>query len=244
MEKYLPLWLTFYLPFNSQDHPELEEILQFVSTQLSSPDANPALKAEIIAALENDNLRNNASVVAMLAAGLARKDANYPDYLALLGRVSRKSSDYDLLRSAANDAKPEVARGAITGLKNAPAGEAADVRLLEILNEGANSSVKADAFAALIERKPAEKDKLVNEYLDPVKPVALRVVAVAHVPAKDVERLQELAVDNQLKVREAAIHRLGALKDKKLLLFLKRVSTHDNSAVLRQLAAKYAAELE
>ncbi|MCC6573358.1 MAG: HEAT repeat domain-containing protein [Planctomycetes bacterium] len=255
----LPAFLRVYYPFSplivhlngtkppepeQRDHAYLPELLQYIRDLLATTIVDKDLKSQLIAALGNANLRQRPEVTEMINAGLARKDDNYPDYLAFAGSQARTSKDYDLLRSAANDPKPEVARGAIKGLKDAPAGEAADLRLREILNEGTNDGVKADAFAALIERNPRDAQKLVDEYIDPAKPVTLRVVAVAHIPAKDVERLQDLAEDSELKIRQAAINRLGALKDKKLHSFLKRVSTHDTSPVLRQLAAKYAKELE
>lgn len=137
-----------------------------------------------------------------------------------------------------------MARGAVNGLRNSTA-RGADDELRVILAAGTNNGIKGDALAALLARNPDSKERLVDEYLGEDRPAALRAIAVAYLSDKRLDRLKELGEsDPELRVREAAIHRLGALKDKSLKTWFTRVSRSDSSAALRQLARKYAAELD
>ncbi len=137
-----------------------------------------------------------------------------------------------------------MARGAVNGLRNSAA-PGADDELRIILAIGTNTGIKGDALAALLARNPDSKGRLVDEYLGEDRPAALRAIAVAYLSDKQLDRLKELGEsDPELRVREAAINRLGALKDKSLKTWFTRVSRSDSSASLRQLARKYAAELD
>jgi hypothetical protein len=97
----------------------------------------------------------------------------------------------------------------------------------------------------LLERNPQTRDALVDDYIGEDKAVGLRVIAVSYLSTKREDKLKELGEnDPEVRVREAAINKLGSLKDKSLKTWFTRVSRSDPVPVLRQLAKKYAAELE
>ena len=224
--------------------PDVAKLLRRVDEILQSQ-ADVKLKQLYINALAGlAGGRARDAIRAMVEAGMTRRDANLADFLCAFGRLAPSTKDLDLLSAFANDADANVARGAINGLRQSSA-LAADDKLRDLLLHGTNSGVKGDALAALLARNPDTRDALVNEYLAEDKPASLRAIAVAYLPEKNLEKLKALGEnDPELRVREAAIHRLGLLKDKTLKTWFMRISRSDNSPLLRQLAKKYQAELD
>lgn len=220
-----------------------KKLLAYAEALLGSA-GTEAIRADLIAALAATWPNAAEDVRRIIEAGLARRDANLADYLSAFGRLVGGAKDLKRLAEFANDADANVARGAINGLRQAPL-KAADDELRAILETGQNSGVKGDALAALIERNPQTRDTLVDEYVAEDKPAALRVIAVSYLSARKLDRLKELGEnDPEMRVREAAINKLGALKDNGLKTYFTRISRSDPVPVLRQLAKKYAAELE
>lgn len=202
------------------------------------------LRAELIAALAHTLPNNAEHIRPIIEAGLSRRDANLPDYLAAFGKLAANTKELARLAEYANETDANVARGAVNGLRLSSL-KAADDELRSILESGRNNGVKADALGALLERNPKSRDALVDEYAGDDKAPALRVIAVAHMGEKRLERLKELGEnDPDVRVREAAINKLGSFKDKSLKTWFTRVSRSDSVGALRQLAKKYAAELE
>lgn len=218
-------------------------LLRFAGGLLTRKDAE-SLQADLIRALAAILPNEQAEIRPIIEAGLTRRDGNLAEYLAAFGKLATKPEELKRLAEFANEAEPEVARGAVNGLRNSTA-RGADDELRVILAAGTNNGIKGDALAALLARNPDSKERLVDEYLGEDRPAALRAIAVAYLSDKRLDRLKELGEsDPELRVREAAIHRLGALKDKSLKTWFTRVSRSDSSAALRQLARKYAAELD
>lgn len=182
----------------------------------------------------------------VLVVQLERKDELYGEYLAALGFMLRDDETVQRLGAASADDDPLVAGGAIEGLRLCKSA-AADAELTRILEQGSNPGLKGQALGALLDRaeNPRDKAALLDKYLAPEQEASLRAVAVAYVPEKDLSRLQTLAEDDEsLRVRQAALTRLGARKDKALRGFFLKVATRDSSPVLRQQAKAYAEELE
>lgn len=212
--------------------------------QLLNGATDAAIKRRMIEAIAAADVDRLADYTGLVEAGIALRDASLSDYLAALGRMARTDKDLKRVAEYANDPNADVARGAINGLRQSPL-KAADDELRTILSVGQNSGVKGDALAALLERNPQTRDALVDDYLGEDKAVGLRVIAVSYLSTKRLDKLKELGEnDPELRVREAAINKLGSLKDKSLKTWFTRVSRSDPVPVLRQLAKKYAAELE
>ena len=223
--------------------PELERVIVRVGEILASTQATE-IKREFIAALSSLLPLNKQEVGALIEAGMARRDANLADYLEAFGKLASTAQELKRLVEFANETNANTARGAINGLRQSPL-KAADDELRTILSVGQNSGVKSDALAALLERNPQTRDLLVDEYLAEDKPASLRVISVAYLSDKRHDKLKDLGEnDPEMRVREAAINKLGSLKDKSLKTWFTRVSRSDSVPVLRQLARKYAAELE
>lgn len=223
--------------------PDLERVIARVGEILVSTQG-AEVKRDFIAALAALLPAGKQEVGALIEAGLGRRDANLPDYLAAFGKLATNAQDLKRLAEFANEANADTARGAINGLRQSPL-KAADDELRTILSVGQNSGVKGDALAALLERNPQTRDALVDDYLGEDKAAGLRVIAVSYLSDKRIDKLKELGEnDPELRVREAAINKLGSLKDKSLKTWFTRVSRSDPVPVLRQLAKKYAAELE
>lgn len=223
--------------------PELERVIVRVGEILASTQATE-IKREFIAALSSLLPLNKQEVGALIEAGMARRDANLADYLEAFGKLASTAQELKRLVEFANETNANTARGAINGLRQSPL-KAADDELRTILSVGQNSGVKSDALAALLERNPQTRDLLVDEYLAEDKPASLRVISVAYLSDKRLDKLKDLGEnDPEMRVREAAINKLGSLKDKSLKTWFTRVSRSDSVPVLRQLARKYAAELE
>jgi hypothetical protein len=185
---------------------------------------------------------------AMIEAGLARKDANYPDYLTAFGALAETPADLQLLTAAADEPDVGAAQGAIEGLRRAGLPEA-DAELRKVLEEGANPGVKSQALGALLSRSEST-DKLLEEYLGESKDASLRAVAAQHVPLTNVERLQRIVEeDPSPTVRLAALNRVGSImpdgviQHKELYGWFVKMKDRDNSAVIRAAARKYAEAL-
>ncbi len=222
---------------------DLEKIIVRVGEILASTQA-AEIKREFIAALASLLPLSKQEVGAVIEAGIARRDSNLPDYLAAFGKWAANAQDLKRLADFANESNADTARGAINGLRQSPL-RAADDELRNILSVGQNSGVKGDALAALLERNPQTRDALVDDYLGEDKAAGLRVIAVSYLSDKRIDKLKELGEnDPEVRVREAAINKLGSLKDKSLKTWFTRVSRSDPVPVLRQLAKKYAAELQ
>lgn len=218
-------------------------LLRFAGGLLTRKEAE-SLQADLIRALAGTLPTAQQEIWPIIEAGLTRRDGNLAEYLAAFGKLATKPEELKRLAEFANEADPDVARGAVNGLRNSAA-PGADDELRIILAIGTNTGIKGDALAALLARNPDSKGRLVDEYLGEDRPAALRAIAVAYLSDKQLDRLKELGEsDPELRVREAAINRLGALKDKSLKTWFTRVSRSDSSASLRQLARKYAAELD
>lgn len=178
----------------------------------------------------------------MLEAGLAKRDEFFATWLVALGRMAESDADLQRLTVAANNDDVATAQGAIEGLRVSPL-PGADAELRGILEHGANIGVKSQALGAMLDRA-TDKAALLEEYLDPNKDASLRAVAVAHVPAAEPARLQRVVEeDTSLRVRQAALTRLGDLKDKSLRPWFLRMANRDASPLLRQQARGYADEL-
>ena len=224
-----------------------EEVARVCSAVLAGT-ASTEQKKKLIDALATHIFEHDERVLnrELLEEGLARKDANYADYLAAIGSTSASREDMELLSKATGDADPAIAAGAVEGLRRSQMPQA-DAELTRILEQGSNPGLKGQVLGALLDRAmtPQDKTALLDKYLAPEHDASLRAVAVAFVPDKDVQRLQTLAEDDTaLRVRQAALTRLGARKDKALRGFFLKVATRDESPVLRQQARAYAAELE
>ncbi|MCB9896328.1 MAG: hypothetical protein H6839_18000 [Planctomycetes bacterium] len=186
---------------------------------------------------------------AMIEAGLARKDANYPDYLTAFGSFAADDADLQRLTAAANDPDIPSAAGAIEGLRQSSL-NAADAELRKVLEQGLNLGVKSQALGALLSRA-SDKSALLEEYLDPNKDASLRAVAVSAVPIDDVTRLQRVAEDDiSPTVRLAAVNRVGGIvpatsqERKDLHGWFVKIKTRDSSPVIRAAARKYAEATE
>jgi hypothetical protein len=179
-----------------------------------------------------------------IQAGMNVQGPNRADYIVVWGRIAATRDELKRLTDVAGGADSDTARAAVNGLRQSRL-KAADDELKDVLLHGANSGVKGDALAALLERNSQTRDALVDEYLAEDKPASLRVISVSYLADNRLERLKELGEsDPEMRVREAAINKLGSLKDKSLKTWFTRVSRSDPVPVLRQLAKKYAAELE
>lgn len=215
-----------------------EALSELVARMLSGP-MDPILGAQLIAALSTHALSKAREIV---DAGLARKDDLLPHWLTALGRMAAGDDDLQRLARAADDGDANVAQGAVEGLRICPL-PGADRQLRHVLEQGANIAVKSQALGALLHRSDT-KAALLDEYLDYNKDASLRAVAVAHVPANDVDRLKKIVEDDPaLRVRQAALTRLGELKDKRLRHWFILRADRDPSPVLRQQAKRYADEL-
>ncbi len=180
----------------------------------------------------------------ILQAGLQRKDANYGDYLAAWGYCAKTAQDLARLVEAAASADSASATGAIEGLRQSQLPEA-DTELKRLVEQGDNAGVQSQALGALLLRNATEAEKLVESYLGADRDPALRAVAVAHIAAKDTSRMQKVVEeDASPRVRQAALTRLGDLKNKKLRSFFLGVAISDPSPLLRSQAKKYAEELK
>lgn len=182
---------------------------------------------------------------AMIEAGLAPKDANYPDYLTAFGSFAADDSDLQRLTAAADDPDVAAAQGAIEGLRQSSLA-AADAELRKVLEQGTNLGVKSQALGALLSRAD-DKSALLEEYLDPNKDSSLRAVAAAAVPLTDVARLQRVAEEDlSPTVRLAALNRVGSItpaserERKDLHGWFVKMKDRDNSPVIRSAARKYA----
>lgn len=185
---------------------------------------------------------------AMIENGLATKDANYPDYLIAFGSFANSEADLQRLTSAADDSDVAIAQGGIEGLRQSGL-QAADTELRKVLEQGANPGVKSQALGALLSRAN-DKSALLEEYLDVNKDASLRAVAVAGIPDSNVQRLQQVVEeDPSLRVRQAALNRLGALRPdnvadrKNLRAWFLSIKERDESMVIRSAARKFAEAL-
>jgi hypothetical protein len=198
------------------------------------------LARRLIRAISERDMPNGGE---MLEAGLARKDEFYGDWLTALGRMAQSDAELQRLTSAADDPDVKVAQGAIEGLR-ASSMPGADSELKRVLEQGANLGVKSQALGALLDRA-GNSDQLLEEYLDEGKEASLRAVAIAFVPIKNVDRLKKAGEqDASPRVRQAALTRLGELKDTNLLFYFYVRAKNDTSPVLRKQAERYAEELE
>lgn len=217
-----------------------DEPLRDLYRGLLHGNAAQALKQQLIQALAKYEFPHGRELV---DAGLTRKDGNCGDYLAALGAMAKTADDLRVLTAAAAEPEVAFAQGAVEGLRQSYLREA-DGELRSIVEQGTNVAIQSQALGALLGRARTDSDRnlLLEEYLNPNKEAGLRAVAVAHV--SDVERLKRLVdEDESLRVRQAALTKLGDLKDKKLRPFFLLVKDRDASPVLRQQARKYAEEL-
>lgn len=215
-----------------------DAISELCARLLAAP-IDPAFGVQLIEALSTHRLPNAREIV---DAGIARKDGLLPQWLTALGRLAANDDDLQRLTRAADDGDATVAQGAVEGLRLCPL-PGADKQLRHVLEQGANIAVKSQALGALLHRS-GNKAALLDEYLDYNKDASLRAVAVAHVPKTDVERLKKIVEDDPaLRVRLAALTRLGDLKDKRLRHWFILRADRDPSPVLRQQAKRYADEL-
>ncbi|MBK9974534.1 MAG: HEAT repeat domain-containing protein [Planctomycetes bacterium] len=204
----------------------------------NAPQAEKQLLIQRLAA------RNLPRSYDILQAGLQRKDANYGDYLAAWGYSARTAQDLARLVEAAASADSASATGAIEGLRQSQLPEA-DTELKRLVEQGDNAGVQSQALGALLLRNATEAEKLVESYLGADRDPALRAVAVAHIEARNTSRMQKvIEEDASPRVRQAALTRLGDLKDKKLRSFFLGVAISDPSPLLRSQAKKYAEELK
>lgn len=185
---------------------------------------------------------------AMIESGLARKDANYPDYLVAFGAFANSEADLQRLTAAGDDVDVSIAQAGIEGLRRSGL-KAADTELRKVLEQGANLGVKSQALGALLSRT-SDKSALLEEYLDVNKDASLRAVAVGSIPETNIERLQKVVEeDPSLRVRQGALNRLGALRPesvierKKLRIWFLSIKERDPSMVIRSAARQYAEAL-
>lgn len=186
---------------------------------------------------------------ALLEAGLQRKDANQGDYLAAWGHVAASEADLKLLSEAAESADAAVASGAIQGLTACgyPLHTAAGAELRRLVEQGKNPGLQSQALGAVLAGLPnqAEKEKLVDKYLAPEFDATVRAVAVSHILATNTERMKQVGeADPSPRVRQAALTRLGDMKDKKLRPYFLNLANNDPQPLIRQQARKYADELK
>jgi hypothetical protein len=231
-----PEWLREIL-----DSPELPKLFESLLAGTMPKD----LKRSLIQRIGNHELPEGRSLI---EAGLARKDANYADYLAAFGRVASTEEDFQRLTAAADDPDVNVALGAIEGLRLC--NWHTDAELRKVLENGTNEGVKSQALGALLSRTK-DKDALLEEYLAEDKDSSLRAVAVQHVPLTSVERLQRIAEeDPSPTVRLAALNRVGSIvpesifQRKELRGWFVKMKDRDNSSVIRAAARKYAEDLD
>lgn len=219
---------------------ENAEALSELVVRMLSGQMDPILGGQMVAALSKHQLPKAREIV---DAGLARKDELLPHWLTALGRMAAGDDDLQRLARAADDGDANVAQGAVEGLRICPL-PGADQQLRHVLEQGANIAVKSQALGAMLHRSD-NKAALLDEYLDFNKDASLRAVAVAHVPKTDVDRLKKTVEDDPaLRVRQAALTRLGELKDKRLRHWFILRADRDPSPVLRQQAKRYADELK
>ncbi len=217
--------------------PELVALLQ----RTLAGDSSVAEKQLLIQRLA---LGNSEVVVDLLKSGLQRKDANLGDYLAAWGRVAKTPEDLKLLAEAAAAADSATATGAIEGLRQCALPEAA-AELARIVEQSNNPGVQSQALGALLARDSANAEKVVEGYLGADRDAAVRAVAVAHIPAKNIDRMKKVIdEDGSPRVRQAALTRLGEMKDKKLRSYFNSVAINDPQPLIRQQAKKYADELK
>jgi hypothetical protein len=223
------------------NNPELPKLLDRL-LQGSMPTEDKRLLIQRLAEREVTNGRS------MIEAGLARKDANYSDYLTSFGSYAETGEELQRLTAAADEPDVAAAQGAIEGLRQSSLPEA-DVELRKVLEEGANPGVKSQALGALLSRSEST-DKLLEEYLGESKDASLRAVAAQHVPLTNVERLQRIVEeDPSPTVRLAALNRVGSImpdgviQHKELYGWFVKMKDRDNSAVIRAAARKYAEAL-
>lgn len=215
-----------------------QEIADLVKRMVTQPLGADIIRALIATVAE----RALPDALLIVEAGVSRKDEYLPAWLTALGCVGGEAV-LQRLTQAADDPDPLVAQGAVEGLRRSPTG-GADAELRRVLEQGANIAVKSQALGAMLDRS-VNKTALLDEYLDVNKDASLRAVAVAHIPRTDVERMKALVEnDPSLRVRQAALTRLGELKDKSLRTWFLRIKERDPSPVLRQQAHRYADELE
>lgn len=183
-------------------------------------------------------------VVDLLKSGLQRKDANLGDYLAAWGRVAKTPEDLKLLAESAAAADSATATGAIEGLRQCALNEAA-AELARIVEQGGNPGLQSQALGALLARDNAKAETIVESYLGTDRDASVRAVAVAHIPAKNIDRMKKVVdEDASPRVRQAALTRLGDMKDKKLRSYFLSVAINDPQPLIRQQAKKYADELK
>lgn len=217
------------------------EPLRDLYRSLLQGNAAQTLKQQLIQALARYDFPHGRELV---DAGISRKDANYGDYLAALGALAATADDLRKLTAAAAEPEVAFAQGAVDGLRQSHLREA-DAELRSIVEQGTNVAIQSQALGALLSRARNDGDRnlLLEDYLNPNKDAGLRAVAVAHV--SDLDRLKRLVdEDESLRVRQAALTKLGDMKDKKLRPFFLLVKDRDASPVLRQQARKYAEELK
>ncbi|MCC7509460.1 MAG: hypothetical protein IT464_08805 [Planctomycetes bacterium] len=215
-----------------------QEIADLVKRMVTQPLGADIIRALIATVAE----RAIPDALLIVEAGVSRKDEYLPAWLTALGCVGGEAV-LQRLTQAADDPDPLVAQGAVEGLRRSPT-SGADAELRRVLEQGANIAVKSQALGAMLDRSD-NKTALLDEYLDVNKDASLRAVAVAHIPRTDVERMKGLVEnDPSLRVRQAALTRLGELKDKSLRTWFLRIKERDPSPVLRQQAHRYADELE
>ncbi len=199
----------------------------------------PDITRALIAAIAGRQLPGARELV---EAGIARKDDYLGNWYTALGAMALGAADLQQLSAASNDPLPSVAQGAIEGLRVSPLG-AADGELRRIVEQGGNVGVQSQALGALLDRSET-RDQILEQYLDPARDPALRAVAVAFVPSTGIARLKQVVEDDPaLRVRQAALTRLGDLKDTALEGWFHIIRHNDPSPVLRAQARRYAEEL-
>jgi len=187
---------------------------------------------------------NLPKVPELLDAGIQRKDANLGDYLAAWGFRAASPEDLKLLAESAAAADSATATGAIEGLRQCALSEAA-AELNRIVEQGNNPGVQSQALGALLARDSANAATIVESYLGTDRDPSVRAVAVAHIPAKNIDRMKKVIdEDGSPRVRQAALTRLGEMKDKKLRSYFNSVAINDPQPLIRQQAKKYADELK
>lgn len=185
-----------------------------------------------------------AKAAAIIDAGLQRRDGNLGNYLAAWGRLATKAEDLKRLAEAAVSAEAATSAGAIEGLRQCGLAEA-EAELKRLVEQGGNAGVQSQALGALLQRDPANAAATIEQYLGPDRDPSVRAVAVANIPASNIERLKTVGEDDTaLRVRQAAYTRLGELKDIKLKSYFHRRMTTENSPLLAQICKKYYGELK
>jgi hypothetical protein len=234
----LPLLLSLKLPardlLTDADKAKLTELV--VDTLTGNQPTE--LKAAVIRQLADDSGLKSARKI--IEEGLDRRDENLGDYLVAFGRMARTEADLRRLVELADRPDVATAQGAVEGLRVSQM-RGADQHLRKIIDEGANVGVKSQALGALLSRS-RDRERILDQYLDSNREPSLRAVAVAHVQSAD--RLKQVvSEDNSLRVRQAALTRLGEMKDPSLRTFFLRIRDRDPSPVIRQQARQYAEEL-